>query len=367
MRSRGWWTAWFAVAVAGVLAAVPAVALEIEDMAGRSVEVPGDPERIVCIGPGTLRLVVYLEAQDKVAGVEEMEKINPRGRPYWLARPRLAELPRIGPGGPASINKKPDLEAILSVAPDLVFVTYMDAPLADEVQRSLRTPVVVLSYGEFAIFDEAVYVALRLAGRILNREERAEAVVGYIESLRKDLRRRTADLPDEDRARAYVGGIGYRGAHGLESTKRSYIPLDWVKAVNVAEEVESAIGSQVFVDKEILLKLDPEVVFIDGGGLALVEEDYRKKPRFYQALKAFRTGRVYTLLPFNFYTTNIGTALADAYAIGKILYPSRFEDVDLEKKADEIYTFLVGAPVYEAMRKDYGPIGSKAPLAGGER
>jgi propionate CoA-transferase len=102
-----------------------------------------------------------------------------------------------------------------------------------------------------------------------------------------------------------------------------------------------------------------EFDFIDGGGLALVQEDFRKKPEVYKALKAFVDDRVYALLPFNWYTTNIDTALADAYAIGKILYPKPFEDVDPEPKADEIYAFLVGKPVYPAMKKDYGVIGAK--------
>jgi iron complex transport system substrate-binding protein len=107
------------------------------------------------------------------------------------------------------------------------------------------------------------------------------------------------------------------------------------------------------------LKLNPDFIFIDGGGLTLVREDFRKKPEVYNALKAFADGQVYSLLPFNWYTTNIDTALADAYAIGKILYPSHFEDIDPGRKADEIYTFLVGKPVYQEMKKDYGVIGQK--------
>jgi iron complex transport system substrate-binding protein len=120
------------------------------------------------------------------------------------------------------------------------------------------------------------------------------------------------------------------------------------------------MGSHVFMDKETLLKLNPDVIFIDGGGLILVAEDYRKKPESYNALKAFSNGQVYILLPFNWYTTNIGTALADAFAIGKILYEDRFKDIDPEQMADAIYTFMVGKPVYQEMRKDYGPIGRKA-------
>lgn len=336
--------------------------LTVTDMAGRTVRVPGEPGRIVCIGPGALRLIVYVDAQDKVAGVESMEKRFDAGRPYWLAHPQLRTLPTIGPGGPGAINKKPDMEAVLRVAPDLIFVTYMDASLADEVADTLKIPVVVLSYGELAIFDQAVYDSVKLAGRILNRQKRADAVVDYIENLREDLKRRTKDIPDREKPGVFVGGIGYRGAHGIESTQRSYIPLDWNHTANLARKVPSAIGSHVVVDKETLLGLDPHVIFIDGGGLALVAEDYRKKPGFYQALSAFRSKRVYALLPFNFYTTNIGTAVADAFAIGKILYPSRFEDVDLAEQADSIYRFLVGRPVYAQMRADYGPLGRHPPF-----
>ena len=187
-------------------------------------------------------------------------------------------------------------------------------------------------------------------------------MIDFIEALRTDLHRRTVAVLDGERPGVFVGGIGHRGTHGIESTQRDYIPLDWNHAVNVAQQVKATIGSHVMVDKETLLGLDPEVIFIDGGGLALVAEDYRKKPDFYDALKAFRQKKVFTLLPFNFYTTNIGTAMADAYAIGKTIYPSRFVDVDLAVKADEIYTFLVGKPVYSAMQAEYGRLGQVAPF-----
>ena len=42
----------------------------------------------------------------------------------------------------------------------------------------------------------------------------------------------------------------------------------------------------------------------------------------------------------------MGVLLADAYAIGKILYPAAFSDIDPERKCDEIHTYLVGQPVY---------------------
>lgn len=334
------------------------LAMEITDMVGRKISFRDVPKRILCLGPGALRLIVYLDAASLVCGIEDMEKtMGTVSRPYILAHPELLNLPVCGPGGPASINKKPDMELILSRMPDAVFVTYMDAALADATQKTLGIPVFILNYGAFATFDTVVYDTLRTAGKVLGRSARAETVVAAIEGMRSDLHRRTAHLTE--RPGVYVGGIGYRGAFGIESTEKQYIPFDWVHARNLAETLESKIGSHVFIDKEILLRLDPEYIFLDGGGSALIREDARKHPDFYGTLGAFRKGKVYWLLPFNSYATNVDTALADAYAIGKILYPKAFEDVDPERKADEIYTLLVGKPVYAEMKKSYGALGRK--------
>jgi iron complex transport system substrate-binding protein len=339
-----------------------AQSITITDLAGRQVSVPRNPQRIVCLGPGTLRLIVYLQAEKKVAGVEALEKNYPGGRPYWLAHPELSALPTCGPGGVAAINQKPDLETILKLAPQVIFVTYMDASLADEVQTLLNIPVIVLSYGDFSTFDEVVYDALRIAGTILARADRAVAVIRSIDTWRADLSRRTLNDPEEKRPQAYVGGIGFRSVQGIESTQHHYPPFDWINADNLARRIETRAGSHVFVVKEMLLKLDPPFIFIDGGGLSLVAGDVSKKPEFYKALTAFSKRRIYALHPFNWYTTNIDTALTDAYAIGKILYPQRFTDIDPEQKADEIYKALVGRPVYQKMKADYGPIGRVAPF-----
>lgn len=350
---------WIFYVLFGLLAASTAGAssLTFTDMAGRQVTTPLDPDKVVCLGPGALRLVVYLQAQDKVVAVEDMEKASPSGRPYWLAQPQLKQLPSCGPGGPAAINKKPDLEKILAVSPQVIFVTYMDAALAEEVQKTLQIPVVVLSYGSFATFDETVFKALKAAGKVLNREKRAEEVVAYFESLRDDLHARTAQIPTDRILGVYVGGIGYRGFQGIDSTEQKYIPFDWVRARNMAEGLPSTTGSHTFVDKETLLRLNPDIIFIDGGGITLVQDDYVKKTAYYKTLKAVADRKVFLLLPFNWYTTNVGTALADAYAIGKILYPDAFAGIDPEQKCDEIYTYLVGKPVYAQMKKDYGAMG----------
>jgi len=326
---------------------------KVEDLAGRKVEVPPQIEKIVCAGPGALRLIVYLDATDKVVGVEDAEKRwGSSGRPYAIARKKLRDLPSIGPGGP---GKLPDIEALVKLSPDVIFMTYVDARIADNIQEKTGIPVLILSYGEAVEFGEPLFRSLELVGDLLGRKERAEEIISFIKESMQDLKKRTENIVEEEKPAVYVGGLGYRGTHGIESSWAKFPPFVFVGAKNVVDEVGRE--GHVFIDKEKLIEWDPEVIFIDEGGLELVRQDYQKRPNFYRLLKAFRQKSIYGILPFNFYATNIGTSLADAYYIGKVLYPDKFWDIEPEKKADKIYTFLLREPVYKIMRKDFGGFG----------
>ena len=47
--------------------------------------------------------------------------------------------------------------------------------------------------------------------------------------------------------------------------------------------------------------------------------------------------------------------MIDAYYIGQIVYPEQFKDINIEEKAAEIYTKLLGKNVYDKMKADFGP------------
>jgi len=97
--------------------------------------------------------------------------------------------------------------------------------------------VIILSYGGFATFDDIVFQSLRLAGKILRAEKRAEEVVAFVEGARRDLLKRTERYQDKTKPRVYIGGVGFRGTQGIESTDAGYFPLDWVRAKNLAKEL----------------------------------------------------------------------------------------------------------------------------------
>lgn len=54
------------------------------------------------------------------------------------------------------------------------------------------------------------------------------------------------------------------------------------------------------------------------------------------------------------YYDNMEISLANCYYVGSVLYPERFEDVDFEAKASEIFDFFLGEPDYLSELEAYG-------------
>lgn len=322
--------------------------ITVTDMAGREVTVPTDAKKFVAIGPGALRLYCYVGDTDKLVGIEDMEKKNSEGRPYLMANKKLEELPTVGAGGPGNA---PDSEKLLSVKPDVIFMYNTETSAIDGLQSKTGIPVVALSYGKTEVFDPEVDRSLKLIGQITGKEDRAKEVVDFFAKKKKDLEKRTKDIADKDKPKVYMGGMGNRGAHGIESTTGNFSLFNAIGAKNAVDE--AGISDYIMLDKEKLLEMDPDMIFIDGGGMGLFKEDYGKNKAYYQELKAFKEGNVYMHLPYNYYYTNIDVALADAYYMGSIIYPKAFDGVDAKEKFNEITKFLLGAELYDDMAKAY--------------
>jgi iron complex transport system substrate-binding protein len=218
--------------------------------------------------------------------------------------------------------------------------------------RKTGVPVVALSYGGTGILsDDRVLRSLSLLGRILGEEKRARDLTTYITGIREDLSRRTRGISRRNPT-VYAGCIAYKGIHGITSTDADFFPLDALGAVNVARKLRK--GGHLFIDREQILVWDPDVILIDVAGMALLRKDYAEHPVFYRKLKAVREGRVFQVMPYNNYYTNIETALADAYAAGVYLYPQRFAGIDPDRKAAEIIRFFTGASAYDSMKREFG-------------
>ena len=314
---------------------------EVEDLAGRKIEIPEKINKIVAVGPGALRLIVYLKAEAKIVGVEEFEKRNPV-RPYILANPDLLELPVIGPqfGG--------DAELIAAQEPDLIIASYLSSAELSNLQNKTKTPVLSINDASPGSMTEKDFkAALNFLAELLNQQKRAKKLINFYGKQKAELKK----LSQNKRVskKVYIGGIGNKGAQGLSSTEAGYPPFQYLGLKNIIEEAEK---SNFSISRERLLLEDPELIFVDQGGIKLVEKDLKREE--FKYLKAYQNDNIYQLLPYNHYTTNFATMLADAYYIAKIVYPKEFKDLNPVQKADQIYQRFVGQEVYSQMAEIFG-------------
>ena len=315
----------------------------ITDGAGRQVEVPETVDSIVCVGVGALRYTCYVGAADLVVGVEDYEVKPGMSRLYnYVNFDRFKDLPIIGTNG------QPYTEEIISLAPDVIVMSAYASVEADDLQSKTGTPVVVVP-GSDTTLDDAAYETICLLGELYGAQSRAEELTAYLKGIQKDLDDRTKAIPDEEKPTVYVAGVSFRGLHGFEGTEAGYGPFDLIHARNLADTTGQSGAFDI--DLEQVLSWDPDIIFLDFNGMALIQESYAKNPDYFHALTAVQNENVYSQISFRSYASNLETALADAYYAACILYPDQFRDVDPVAKAGEIFEKLLGANPYDELKE----------------
>ena len=323
----------------------------IEDMLGREVAIPVSIESVVCLRAGALRMLVYLDATEYAAAIEEPERTAER--PYLMARSELRLLPSAGPlmGG--------DLELLVAAAPDVIFMTFTTSGQADQLQSRTGIPVIALEYGDFSHRRDTFFESLQLMASVLGKEERADQLIAYVEDSLENLNHRTSNPAGGDQPSVYIGGVSYSGTQGISSTEPFYPPFRFVNASNVAENISDRMVNPIqgtFVDKEQIIQWNPDVMFVDLASLSVTRSEISIGSPLYSGTSALRNGQVYGLLPYNNYAANYENILANSWYVGSILYPEAFSDVDLQKKVNEVFEAFLGRSVYEDMQKVWGEL-----------
>lgn len=330
----------------------------IQDAAGRTVTIPKDVTRVICSGAGCLRLLTYLGAQESIVAVDSIElKGSPiDARPYAIANPKFKTYPLFG-----EFRGQDNAELIVSLrpAPQVIFKIYTGRGSdPDQLQKKTGIPVICLDYGNLTYDRERLNSALCLMGEIIGQSERAQAVITYFDFLEQDLRKRTQDIPEDKRPSCYIGGLGQSGPHGFQSTDPSFTPFVFTNTDNVSAAASAGKTlSYANVAKEQIVVWNPEIIFLDVATFRLGAETNAlhqlQTDQAYKNLSAVRDNKIYFLFPSNSYNQNFEVIFANAYYIGKMLYPEQFKDVDPLLKAEEISTFLNGGPSFEILNKEF--------------
>ena len=326
-------------------------AVAVTDMIGREVQVvPGSYERVVCIGAGALRMYCYVGDVSLLCGVEDIDNETLQDRPRMfdgVARPYVlaygdvfASLPSCGVGGPNA--QAAEAEKILSCNPDLVISEYEDVEKADALQEQLGVPVVTLRSGADGVFDDAFAGSMALLGTVLGAQERAQALVDFVQAERADIQRRTEAFQGDERPGAYICGLGNWGTTNHLTTAQDYAAFEVANVRNVLTGL--AVSGIQPIEAELFVSLGEEmdVLFIDAAAVKNIAPLYQADAAMLDSCRAWRDGEAYLLLAYNAYYTNYEIALLNTWYIAKTVYPDAFADVDIADKADQITRAFLG-------------------------
>jgi iron complex transport system substrate-binding protein len=320
----------------------------ITDAVGREVEIP---ETVIAVVPlaNALRMMCYADALDLVVGIELGETEKNIVKAYnWVNYDTFTELPVVGEGGSGGYT--PYEEEIVQLNPDVIICGYSQED-AENLQRKTGIPVVVVNGG--TLFGEDYDESLKIIGEVCNKEKRCEEVIEFIKGIKEDLNNRTANVTEENKPVVYTGAVSFKGGHGIEGTYINFPPFTALNATDIFGDTEAATKG-VVVEKEKILTADPDIIFLDPNNISLVKEDYTANKDFYNSLTAVKNDKLYTMLGYNYYYTNVEIALADCYYAGTVIYPNEFSDINPEEKANKIFSYLIGSDTYYQELTDVG-------------
>lgn len=320
----------------------------VEDVAGRSVQVPVEAKRII-LGEG--RQIYLLAALDTEAPFQrvvgwrdDLEKADRDGYEIYRQKyPFIADLPRFGGAKEGTF----DVEQALTLHPDLVVMNLESKLATDEgglidKLAAVGIPVVFIDFRERPF--ENAEKSIRILGQVIGREQRAEEVIAF---RRAEIEKVTARLASYAGPRPQVM-IDRAGGYSDECCM-SFGDENFGRMVSVAggdniarDLIPGTFGT---LNPEQIVASKPDVVVVTGSNWTLYEtagawvgvgpgadrdisrarlQALTQRPAF-TTIPATQTGRVHAIW-HQFYDSPYQFVAIQALA--KWLHPELFADLD---------------------------------------
>ena len=332
--------------------------ITITDMIGREVTVtPGSYQKVVCIGAGALRMYSYIGDVNLLCGVEDIDNTTLEERPKMfdaVARPYVlaygdvfSTLPSCGVGGPMA--QAAEAEKILACNPDIVISEFEDVEKEDALQEQLGVPVITLKAGLKGVFDDAFSGSMELLGKVFSQEEKAAALVKFVQDEAAEITARTADIPEDSKPSVYVCGLGNWGTTNHLMTAENYVSFQIAGVKNVLTDTGTQGIQPIEEEKFVELGDSMDIMIMDAAAVKNIAPLYQEDPTMFDTCKAWQDGEVYLEMAYNAYYTNFEIALINTWFIAKTVYPEQFEDIDLTAKTNEVTKAFLGQELADAI------------------
>ncbi len=316
-----------------LLLASSAVASEItiKDNLGRRVKIPERVDRIVCLQPELMRILVALNSEHQVVAVDRFPS-----RYDHLMRiifPGVEKLPVVSITG-EDVN----IERILQLEPDLVLVSPSELNLTTQLTRKLKCPVVSLSStGSIERLLEEIEILAAITGN----QKRGKEIVQFMKAEINLVRQKSASYGRKPRVYLSFWGSILRSPF-------SYEPVDLAGGINLAGQFKRVHrGSDtVVLNLETLLRLNPDIILVQGNyppeerqvSVESVLSDVRL-----QSLKAVRERKVYYTFGF-WYWWDPALVLVESHYLAELFQKGQVEGNSIISLGERIFYFFYGRP-----------------------
>jgi iron complex transport system substrate-binding protein len=302
----------------------------INDMAGRTVEIPSEVKRVCATGPiGTIML--YTLVPEKLAGwnsaLSDTEK-------KYLS-PQYQDLPILGSWKGTKLNG--NIEDILKSDPNLLInmgdVSEKYISDTEAIQEQLHIPVVMVD-GQLEKAAE-VYEFL---GNILGSEERACKLAYYASETLNEVTSAVGSIPEHRRISFYYA----EGVKGLETEIGNTINTEALRiagAVNVANDISSQNTRRIQVSLEQILNWNPDVILISTDGDKNHQLYNEITSGIWEKIDAVQNGTVYEIpfAPYDWLNRPPSVnRLIGVKWLANLLYPEVYT-IDIEKEIREFF------------------------------
>ncbi|WP_445375013.1 ABC transporter substrate-binding protein [Photorhabdus tasmaniensis] len=352
------------LAGSAVMASFASWAETVTDVAGRTVEVPENINRIL-LGEGRLFHAVALLEGDKplarIAGWQgDFRKLDPQSYAVYKAKfPEIDKIPLIGNTSADSVSA----EKVLTLNPDIAIFGLSghgpgkNSELVTQLEKA-GVPVVFVDFRTEPLKN--TLPSIRMLGKVLHREKQAAEYADFYEKNVKLVTQITSKIPEEKkptvfidlRAGAFEDCCGTAGNGNLGNF------IDLAGGKNIAKGVlPGALGN---MNLEKIIAADPYIYIASGAKapdsnepgvklgaqstteLAKASLKTMTERKGISSLTAVKEGRDYAIW-HNYYNSPYNVIVAQVFA--KWFYPEQFADLDPQKTLNELHSkFLAIEP-----------------------
>lgn len=290
--------------------------IAVTDHAGREVTIEKEPQRIVSCYYITSSLLMALDLQDKMVGIED----NPDYRPiYGLSAPGLLELPWVGTA------KVLDVEGCAALEPDLV-VLPLRLKDAAEILEDLGIDVLLVNPES----QELLVETIQMVGAATNTQEIANTLIAFLEKQEEHLMQILAGM---DAPSVYLAG----NSNLLSTAGDAMYQSDMIRLAggrNVAAEIPDTYWAEI--DYEQLLVWNPEYIILASSAKYTVA-DVLKDPNLMDCT-AVVNGNVYQIpADAESWDSPVPGSILGAIWLANVLHPDQLTDTDCTAIMDTYY------------------------------